>query len=247
MAPLVAVVNESMARFYYGSAAAIGRTFELNGTSVSIVGVVADTKDHRLDVPPARRFYVPYFQGPPGDADALRFEVRTSGDPALVARAAHDAILAVDPAMPAGDIFPLSVLMRESVRQERLLTRVATGFGVLALLLAALGLYGVMTYAVTRRTNEIGLRLALGAQRQRVITLVMADSLRLVAMGVAIGVPLAFASTRLLRTQLHGVAPTDLAALLVAIGVLTASAVVAALVPALRAARIAPLAALREE
>jgi ABC-type antimicrobial peptide transport system permease subunit len=125
--------------------------------------------------------------------------------------------------------------------------RLATGFGVLALLLAAVGLYGIMTYAVTRRTGEIGLRVALGAQHGNVVGLMLGDALRLVAIGVIVGVPLAIVSTRMLRTQLHGVGPADPASLIVALVVLTGSATIAALLPALRAARIEPVVALRED
>ena len=132
------------------------------------------------------------------------------------------------------------------MREERLLSRLATGFGVLALLLAAVGLYGVMTYAIVRRTGEIGLRVALGAQRGDVIRLVLGDALALVAMGIGVGVPSALASSRLLQSQLHGVGASDPAALVIALSVLTASALIAALIPALRASRVPPLIALRE-
>jgi ABC-type antimicrobial peptide transport system permease subunit len=141
----------------------------------------------------------------------------------------------------------LTTLMRDSISQERLVARLATGFGVLALLLASIGLYGVLTYAVTRRTNEIGLRVALGAQQQDVVRMVLKDALKLVLVGALVGTPLALAATRLLRNQLHDVEPTDPLALGVALLVLTASAVAAALLPARRAARLDPLTALRAE
>src|SRR5439155_22145621 len=134
-----------------------------------------------------------------------------------------------------------------SVRQERLLARLATGFGVLALLLAAVGLYGVMTYAVTRRTVEIGLRVALGAQQLDVVRMVLFDALRLVAAGFVIGLPLALFMTRLLRSQLHGVDPADPLSIAAAVAVLAASAVLAVLLPALRASRVSPIVALRAE
>jgi ABC-type antimicrobial peptide transport system permease subunit len=137
--------------------------------------------------------------------------------------------------------------MRQSIREQRLLARLASGFGLLALLLAAIGLYGVMSYAVQRRTGEFGLRVALGAQRSNVIRLVLGDAFGLVALGLAGGVPLAIAGTRFLRSQLHGVAATDPTAIGVALAVLAASAFAAALIPALRATRVDPLAALRED
>jgi ABC-type antimicrobial peptide transport system permease subunit len=137
--------------------------------------------------------------------------------------------------------------MRQSVREERLLARLASGFGVGALLLAAIGLYGVMTYAVTRRTGEIGLRVALGAQRQGVIGLVVGDALRVVVMGFVVGLPVALGTLRLLGSELHGVEATDPVSLAIALSVLLVSAMVAVLLPALRASRVSPIVALREE
>jgi predicted permease len=244
----VAVVNATFARFYFGDASPVGKTIRLNDTTaMTIIGVVADTKDHQLAGATDRRFYMSFPQMTNGEPGSLRFEVRVEREPAAVVNAVRREFGAQDRLLVIDGIDPLASLMRQSVSQERLLSRLATGFGVLALLLAAVGLYGVMTYAIVRRTGEIGLRVALGAQRGDVIGLVLGDALRLVGLGLAVGVPLAFASTRLLRTQLHGVQPTDPTSLAVALSVLTASAVVAALIPALRAARVPPLVALRED
>ena len=187
-----------------------------------------------------------YTQFTAGEPGSLRFEVRGAGDPAALVNSVRSAVAAVDPLLVIDGVDPLSFLMRQSVREERLLSRLATGFGVLALLLAAVGLYGVMTYAIVRRTGEIGLRVALGAQRGDVIRLVLGDALALVAMGIGVGVPSALASSRLLQSQLHGVGASDPAALVIALSVLTASALIAALIPALRASRVPPLIALRE-
>jgi ABC-type antimicrobial peptide transport system permease subunit len=137
--------------------------------------------------------------------------------------------------------------MRRSISDERLVTQLATAFGVLALLLAAVGLYGVMTYAITRRTAEIGLRVALGAQRGDIGRMVLLDALRVVAIGVVVGLPAALGSMRLLTSQLHGVEPGDPLSIVVAISVLAVSAIVAVLLPAVRAARVSPIVALRAE
>jgi ABC-type antimicrobial peptide transport system permease subunit len=137
--------------------------------------------------------------------------------------------------------------MRQSISEERLLARLATIFGSSALLLAAIGLYGVMSYAVSRRSGEIGLRVALGAQRGEVVRMILRDALFLVGIGVAVGVPLTLAASRVIRSQLHGVEPYDPVALGVALMVLLLGAVVAAAVPALRASRVAPVVALRAE
>jgi predicted permease len=248
--PSVAVVNETMARFYFGTLDALGKRIYFDDTTVTtIVGVIADVRDHNLTQPVPRRAYAPYAQQLTGNdqPDQLVFEVRSTGEPAAIAAGIRKAIVAADPSLPIAGIVPLSQAMHVSVRQERLLARLASGFGVLALLLASLGLYGVMTYAISRRTGEFGLRVALGAQRGDVIRLVFRDALTVVASGVAVGVPLALASTRLLRSQLHGMDAADPASMALALGVLAASAIVAALIPSLRAARVEPLEALREE
>jgi ABC-type antimicrobial peptide transport system permease subunit len=128
-----------------------------------------------------------------------------------------------------------------------LLARLASGFGLMALFLAAIGLYGVMTYAVTRRTAEIGLRVALGAQRGNVVGMVLRDAMTVVAAGVVVGIPSALAAAKLLQAQLYGVSAGDPVAITVAVAVMGASAAAAALIPALRASRVAPLLSLRQE
>jgi ABC-type antimicrobial peptide transport system permease subunit len=156
-------------------------------------------------------------------------------------------VVEIDPLLPIDGIDPLPVLMRQSIREERLVAHLASAFGLLALLLASLGLYGIMTYAVRRRTAEIGLRSALGAQRNDVLRLVLSDALGLVLGGMVVGVPLALASARLLRAQLHGVGAVDPVSIGLALLVLVVSALVAALLPALSASRVSPLVALRAD
>jgi predicted lysophospholipase L1 biosynthesis ABC-type transport system permease subunit len=214
---------------------------------MQVVGVVGDVTYHELDAPAVRRVYVPYSQLSLGNPGTLRFIVRSERDPALLADAVRREIAAADPLMAIGGLDPLTRLMRQSIGEQRLVTRLATGFGVLSMLLAAIGLYGVMTYAITRRTGEIGLRVALGAQRADVLRLVLFDAIRIVVIGVVIGIPLAFVTTRLLRSQLHGIGSADPVALGSALFVLSTSTLLAALLPALRATRVAPLVALRQE
>ncbi|HSA54987.1 MAG TPA: ABC transporter permease [Gemmatimonadaceae bacterium] len=246
-APVV-LVNESFARFYFGDGDPTGTTIRISDSTLAqVVGVVADIKDQSLTAAARRRYYTAYMQRPLGSPGALRFLVRTTGEPARLVPDVRRTILAHDAQLPIDGIDPLSTLMRQSIREGRLLTRLASGFGLVALLLAAIGLYGVMSYAITRRTGEIGLRVALGAGRGNVIRLVLGDALRLVFIGVAVGVPLALASTRLLRNQLYGVTAADPVAMGVALAVLLTSAIVAALLPAVRASRVAPVVALREE
>ena len=246
----VAMVNKAFASFYYPGEKAVGKVFTLDDTtSVEIIGVVADTRDHELKGSPDRRIYYSFAQRNAG-ADAsgtVRFIIRTKGEPAQLAARVREAITAIDPSLPIDGIDPLTSLMQESIREERLVAKLATGFGALALLLASIGLYGVMTYAITRRTREIGLRVALGAQRHDLVRSIVLESLALVAAGMVVGVPVALGAARLLRAQLTGVGAVDLPSIGVALGVLAISAVAAAMLPALRASRVSPIVALQSD
>ncbi|HEY2853188.1 MAG TPA: ABC transporter permease [Gemmatimonadaceae bacterium] len=249
--PRVAVVNQTLARFYFGDTA-VGRFLHFNDTlAVEIVGVAADIRDHDLSAPMPRRVYFPFVHAPDslglGWPELVSLEVRTVGDPSALVQPLRAAILGVDPLLAIDSIDPLPTLLSESISQERLLAQLATAFGVLALLLAAIGLYGVMSYAMARRTGEIGLRIALGADRTRVIAMVLGDALRLVGVGIVVGLALSLATVRFLGSELHDISTTDPTSIGVAILVLTASAVAAGLIPALRASRVSPIVALRAE
>ena len=241
----VALVNESFARFYFRGGPVVGKYFRAETVPIQIVGVINDVRDHTLRTAPERRYYLPYLRAKEEPAGA-NFEIRTSADPARIAPEVRRIVRSANARLPLA-IDPLTTLMFQSVSEERLLARLASGFGVAALLLAAIGLYGVMTYAVTRRTGEIGLRVALGAQRQGVIGLVVGDALRVVVTGFVVGLPIALGALRLLDAQLHGVQATDPLSIATALSVLLVSAIVAVLLPALRAARVSPIVALREE
>ena len=246
-APVV-MINGAMARFFFGASDPIGRSIQLGDSgTVQVVGVVADVRDHQLTSAPERRFYVPAVRNRYGDPTALSFEIRTTGAPGPLVPAIRKAIAEFDPLLLIEDAGTLDFAMRQSVREERLLARLAAGFGLLALLLASVGLYGVMTYSISRRVSEIGLRVALGAQRAMVLRMVLMDAMRLVGMGVLIGVPLGLAAARLLRAQLHGVESADTVSIAVALTVLILSAAIAALLPALRASRVTPLVALQQD
>jgi predicted permease len=244
--PSVAVLNESAARFYFGSVDAVGRVMYFDdGVPTTVVGVVADIRDHSLTAPVDRRAYAAYAQQIAGEHNpAVSFEIKTAGDPATMVMPIRRAIAAADPELPQIDVAPVTTLMRETIRDQRLVATVATAFGIVALLLCLVGLYGVMTYAVTRRTGEIGLRGALGADCVTVLRLVLGDGLRLAAFGLIAGIPLSLAAARALRAQLHGVPATDAVSFAVAVGSLVLCALLAAFVPAARATRVSPAAAL---
>ncbi len=216
---------------------------------MQVVGVLPDTRDHSLDGAPARRACFSYDRSDTtiGYPTSLRFEVRTDGDPAALVKPMRAAAIAVDPSLPINGVAPLTSAMRQSIREERLVARLASAFGVLALRLAGIGLFGVMSYAIARRTGELGLRGALGARAGDVIRLVVTDALRLVGAEIIVGLPLALACARLLSTQVHGVGPIDLVSIGAALIVLALSAVLAVLIPAVRASRVSPVVALRAD
>lgn len=247
-----AVVTRGLADFYFPHQNAIGRYIHFSDSiAVQIVGVIEDARDHRMTGALDRRLYFPYVHTDTGSAqlgnpDGLRFEIRAVGDPSSMVEPVRRAIVAVDPSLPIDGIDPVSTLIAGLIRQEILLARLATAFGVLALALAAIGLYGVMSYSVARRTAEMGLRAALGAQRTDVVRLVLRDALVVVAVGLVVGLPLAIALMRLVQSQLHGVGAADPASIGLAVSILVLSAIVAALAPAFRASRVAPIIALRE-
>jgi predicted permease len=246
----VALVNKSFASFFFPNESAVGKFIHLQDTTlVQIIGVMADTHDHALKGKPYVRMYFSYAQSSPGvdPAASLRFMVRSKGDPASVAAQVRAAIIAVDPLLPIDANTPLATLMEQSIGQERLMAQLATAFGILALLLASIGLYGVMTYAISRRTREIGLRVALGARQQDVVWSILFESLRLVAAGMIVGLPVALASVRLLRSQLTDVSLTDGPSIATALMVLAVSGIVASLIPALRASRVSPIVALQAD
>jgi predicted lysophospholipase L1 biosynthesis ABC-type transport system permease subunit len=221
---------------------------------VQIVGVIADVRGRSLDTleSPAneRRIYIPYLRrsgttkfAQPG---RLRLLVRANGEPGAIAQAVRAAIVETDRNLPIDAIDPVRQLIRISIRDERLVARLATGLGALALLLAAIGLFGVASYSIARRTSEFGVRIALGANRGDIARLAVRDGLRPVVIGILLGVPLAIATVRLLEHHLSGIS-SDPFSISTSIVVLLVSATIAVLVPARRAMMIDPTSALRDE
>jgi predicted permease len=246
-APKVAVINEAAARKFFRDESPLGRRF--GGTpedsgQIEVVGIVGDVKYNsvRDEAPPT--MYVPYVQSPIG---AMAFEIRTAGDPAGAIPAIREAVRQVDPTVPLTDISTQVDQIERRFSQERVLARAYTLFGGLALLVASIGVFGLMSYSVARRTNEVGIRMALGAQREDVVRLVMGESMMLVAAGVAIGLGGAIAAGRTVSSLLFGLAPTDPLAMAGAITVMVLVSALAGYLPARRASRIDPMVALRCE
>jgi predicted permease len=239
-----------MAQAYFPNADPIGKrihdTYPDNLADFEIVGVVADAKYNSLSEKIPKRFYLPAFNpiNPLGQAN---FEIRTFANPAAVASAIREAVKAADATLPTPQIHTMDELIDGSLVRERMTTRLSTFFGFLALLLACIGLYGVMSYSVARRTNEIGIRMALGAQRGNVIWLVMRETLWMALIGVVIGVAAVLAVTRLIASMLFSVGATDPVAILIAVLVMLGVAALAGYIPARRASHVDPMVALHYE
>jgi len=243
-APKVAIVSESMARHFFGTDRVVGSRFGY-GTppELEIVGVVRDARVNALREAAPRLVFRPLAQGPREYATSV--EVRVVGAREPVTAALRNAIRQVDPMLPVRDIVPLSDLLERGLTSERLVARLAGSFGVLALLLAAIGLYGVMGYSVSRRTNEMGVRLALGASPAGVRLLVLRESLMTSAAGVVLGLALLLPVQGVTGRLVYGVSPRDPATVVLGTALLLAVTAVAAFVPAWRASRIDPVDAIR--
>jgi predicted permease len=245
-APPVAVVNETMATFYFGTRTAIGRYIQNGGDRYMVVGVVNDNRQRDLKGVTERRFYIPLLQTEDPIA-AFHFAVRTRADAASMIPTLRRELQGFDANLNVSSIESVRVLMRQTFSAERAVARFSGVFGVLALALAVAGLYGVTSYATARRTNEIALRMALGADRGEVIRMVLRGALTLMAAGFAIGLPAALAATRLIAASLVGVRTTDPAIAGAVILMMSIAGVCAVCVPAVRASRVDAVTALREE
>jgi predicted permease len=240
----VVAIDETMAKYYFDGSDPIGRTLTLDSTTYSIVGVVRDIEESDVRAVPVRRMYLPavFGQQPHG----FDLEVHVDGDPTRLVAAIRDAVAGADRLLTA-EVTPLRGLVRESVSQDTLLTQVTTFFAVVALLLAALGLYGITAYATSQRTSEIGLRMALGAEPASVAAMIVGESLRLICIGLGVGLPAGLGAARLLRGHIFQLSHVDLPSLTIAAAVLLGVAVGASWLPARHAARIGPIEALRIE
>ena len=245
----VAIVNESFVRDRFGMASPIGRRIILGDREqpFEIVGVVQDVRSEGLRKPAPPAVYLSFFQGPnPQLSGGATIGLLTERGGAVPIDAIRDRVRARS-TFAAVNVRRFKDLVDAAIVNERLMALLATFFGVLALALAAVGLYGLLSFGVSGRTTEIGVRSALGATRGSVMWLVMSDALRLVGAGVVLGLPAIWATTRLVSGMLFGLTATDPAAIATAVGVLLLTALIAAYVPARRAVRVSPITALRSE
>jgi predicted permease len=249
--PHVMVINEAFAKKFFAGRSPIGRHVTEKFGDVKamyeVVGVSRDARDHRLkgDIPP--RFYLAADQSMEGPARWATFEIRTAGDPAQILGAVRKAILSVNGDLPIDNARPLADNIDRVNEQPRMIARLCTIFGLVALLLAATGLYGVLSYGVARRTNEIGIRMALGAGKGRVIGMILRETGIMIVIGVVVGVAATIGAARLVASRLYGLSTIDPLTLVAATCILGVVALIAGYIPAARAARVNPTQALRHE
>jgi putative ABC transport system permease protein len=249
--PFVAVINETAARLYWSGEDPIEKTIRFS-YSMQIVGIVGDVRSIGPSEPPPPTVYVPLAQasGPPYEsrgAWAMTYIVRARGNPTAIAASARAAVASIDNGLPLADIRTMSEVVSEASGQPQFTTLVMSFFASIAFFLAALGLYGILAYSVEQRVREIGVRVALGADKREILRLIICNGMRLALMGVAVGVPSALALTRLMGGMLFGVSSTDPVTYIAVVGMLVLSALLASYLPARRATRVDPIIALRAE
>lgn len=253
----VGIINQSLARKRFPGQNPIGKLFRtsLHQTHghdsantndwIQIVGISGDTSYATLRDAPPPQFFLPYVQQV--RVGAMTYAIRTLVDPDAVVPALRRAAQAIDPALPLINVHTEDQQIDADLQQERLFVVLTSGFGLLALTLAAVGIYGIMAYSVASRRNEIGIRLALGARPGQVRGMILRESTWLAAAGMAVGMAAALALTRLIQSMLYGVRPYDLLTLSAGVGLLLVVVVAATWVPARRAASVQPMDALRHE
>jgi len=242
--PKVAVVNQAFVRHFFPNESPLGKTFG-NKDTFQIAGICGDAhyNDTRTAVPPT--FYVPYRQRK--DMRAMTFELKTAASEGSIAGAVREAVRSIDKDLPVFDIRTQTQQIDDTLSREKVFAALTAGFGVLALLLACVGIYGMMAYAVARRTSEIGLRMALGAHSRQVLTMILRETSWLAGIGVLLGVLIAAGITRFIESMLFGLKPYDPLTLGEAVLVMLTVALLAGWLPARRASRLDPMTALRHE
>jgi predicted permease len=249
-APKVAIVNRALAKEFFPKGDALGKTFRDDDqpgkdTPIEIVGIAADAAYDSLRNPPPLTFYLPYVQS--DEIGGMTYQLRTHANVGSVVAGVRDAIRGIDNDLPLIDVRTQSDQIAATMQEERIFATLTAGFGVLALILASVGIYGLMSYNVARRTNEIAVRMALGAQRGAIGRMVMSETLTLVLIGVLIGVPTAWALARVIASQLFGLSPHDPFTLVGVTLLLFVAGALAAYLPSRRATKMDPMVALRHE
>jgi putative ABC transport system permease protein len=251
-APNVVVINESFARRHFAGENPLGHRIRLQGQErdpLLIVGVVGDVRQLGIDKQPVPEAFVPFLQDPLSKTyqRAMTIVARTKSDPSAVAGSLRAALTSLDKSLPVYDLKPMTEYLRDSLARRRFNLILLTAFGGVALVLAAIGIYGVISYGVTQRTHEIGIRMALGAEKADVLRLVVRQGMMMALGGVATGLLASLALTRLMESLLFGVSVTDPLTFTVIAMLLTSVALLACFVPARRATKVDPLVALRYE
>jgi predicted permease len=249
-APKYAIVNEKFARYYFPQENALGKHFGFGGnpgtkTDIEIVGVVRDSMYSTLREQIPRQVFMPHHQG--GFVTGMNVYVRTTLDPTQMFAAIRRTVQGMDSSLPVFDLRTMNEQIDRSLVTERMIAMLSAVFGIIATVLATVGLYGVMAYTVARKTREIGIRMALGAFGKDVIWMVMREVLLLVGVGTVAGVTAAIFLTRFVQAQLFGLTPNDPATIVLATIALIAVAALAGYLPAVRASRIDPIRTLRYE
>jgi predicted permease len=248
--PLLLLVNETMTRQFWPGESPLGRRIKFGGYSSdepwrTIVGIVGDVHQMGLDVAPRAEMYVPYSQYEYFEPKYLA--VKTAGDPSQLAVAVRDQIWAVDKDQPVADVRPMQAIIDEELSPREMQAKLLGIFAGIALALASLGIYAVLSYAVAQRTQEIGVRMALGAQRPDILRMVIGRAMALTLGGVGVGLAGAIALARLLGSLLYGVSASDPLTLIVVAAMLSFVGLLACYIPAYRATRVDPMVALRHE
>jgi macrolide transport system ATP-binding/permease protein len=240
----VIIVNDRFARYFFGNENPLGKRISVAGFEFEIVGVVGNARLSSLKETMSRTVYYPAFTALLANQ---RLCVRAGGDTGVLIATIRNEVRRLDPNLAVYDIKSFADQIDESISRERLIALLSSFFGLFALLLAGLGLYGLMAYAVARRTREIGIRMALGAQARNVLWLVLRETLFLVAIGIAIGLPIALAATRLIKGFLFGLSANDPLTIALAASLMLAVAALAGYLPARRATKVDPMMVLRQE
>jgi macrolide transport system ATP-binding/permease protein len=248
--PPVAVVSELFAQTYFGDADPVGRRIRLGGPhprDMEIIGVAGNARYGGLrgNTPPV--VYMPYDQGAFPPLQQMTYALRTAGDPLACVKSVRDIVHQADPRIPVTGVKTQAAEIDQTISQEITFAKLCTGFAILALVIACVGLYGTMAYTVERRTGEIGIRMALGAQRGAVVWMVLREVFLLAAVGLVISVPTALGTSKFVESFLFGMKPNDPRSLMLAVGILLGAALLAGYIPARRASRIDPMIALRHE